>query len=221
MSGFVPICHIDASNFIFHTYTLVYNGKEAKAKMAKYGLLCAILLVVLVQPGVVQARDVEAFDPYIKSADLIVEGYVLTQESAPARPLNSRVGAMKTSLRLGLETAKVSKFYVTKVLKGNLLSGDIITVNIDQDAPFDVSPLQMNKDYFLLLEERKNRNGYFVSRKGRAQWQIFECEGQQKLKAWHQDNRYRPASAYQDYAAFLGQLQKCLTPTAVCELKGY
>lgn len=181
----------------------------------------ALFLLGVVAPLEAAKYVKENFDPYIKNADLVIEGHVLTQEAAPSRELASRIGPLQTAVQLGMDRSVVSKVYVSRVFKGPARRGDILNVYIGPDAPADVSNLQTKKDYLLLLDVNKSKKGYFVSRKGRAQWQLFDYDGEKKIRAWYQDGQYRPADAYQNYTDFLAKLDVCLSPVAVCELNGF
>ena len=153
----------------------------------------------------------------INEADVIVEGFVLDQTDSASKLYQENVGSHGVAVVLSFGPVQQTKFYISKVYKGQLKVNQIIDIYTDTKQSKTPIELKIKKEYLVLLNQKWDKNGYQIVNKGKGYWQIFDYEGQKRLKAWNQDARLRNLEAYLSYADFVKELKDSLSKIAFSE----
>ena len=157
------------------------------------------------------------FKDMIGQADVIVEGLVLDQADSANKLYQENVGSHGVAVVLSFGPVQQTKFYVTKVYKGQIKLNQIIDIYTDSNESKTPVELKIKKEYLMFLNQKWDKKGYQVVNKGKGYWQIFDYDGQKRLKAWNQDPRLRKPEAYLSYADFVKDLKGSLSKIAFGE----
>jgi hypothetical protein len=158
-----------------------------------------------------------SFKDMIHDADVIVEGFVLEQADSANKLYQENVGSQGVTVVLSMGPVKQAKFYVSKVYKGELKVNQLIDIYTDSRESKVPGELKIKSEYLMFLNQKWDKIGFKIVYKDKGYWQIFDCEGQKRLKAWNQDSRLRNPDSYQSYADFVKELEGSLSRIAFGE----
>ncbi len=153
----------------------------------------------------------------IHEADVIVEGFVLEHADSADKLYQENVGSPSVTVVLSLRPVKQTKFYISKVYKGELKVNQLIDIYTDSRQSKLPGELKIKRQYLMFLSRKWDKKGYQIVNKDKGYWQIFDCSGEKRLKAWNQDSRLRNPDAYQTYADFVKELETSLSKIALGE----
>lgn len=176
-------------------------------------LICLVLIIA--SPGWSAPRL--SFKDMINETDVIVEGFILEQADSANKLYQENVGSHGVTVVLSFGPVKQTKFYISKVYKGELKVNQLIDVYTDSTQSKIPGELKIKREYLMFLNQKWDKKGYQIIDNDKGYWQIFDCEGQKRLKAWNQDSRLRDPESYQSYEDFVKELTASLSKIAFGE----
>jgi len=172
----------------------------------------ALFSTTTLQPGIpAQAAEDVSLDEFLQSADLVVEGVVLTQLARSEREIPGYISGNSVKLKFG--SVQDSIVQILRPYKGEAAPDQNIHVFSYPQLKIDVSNLKLNKQYILFLKKHPFKNGYYIVEYGKGAWQIFSYNGKTKLKSWDQYPALRSEDAYLDYESFRLKLEQKMAGT--------
>ncbi len=171
-------------------------------KLLKYLIIITLLGFVTITP--LQANN-NNLGELISEADLIVEGNVVGFFDDYLKKTPGQVGQSEESIVFKFSPKTMVSIDIQHIFKGHPSSKTIILVTTRNDVQ-DLKSLSLKKNYILFLKKHKKKGLYYMMNEGQSQWRVFDYDGQQKVKAWHQLNQLQESSAYQDYSSFIDDL---------------
>ncbi len=181
----------------------------------KYFLISIFFLIMSASPG--WSAPTLSFKEMIDEADVIVEGFVLEHADSADKLYQENVGSPSVTVVLSLGPVKQTKFYISKVYKGELKVNQLIDIYTDSRQSKFPAEMKIKRQYLMFLSRKWDKKGYQIVNKDKGYWQIFDCSGEKRLKAWNQDSRLRNPDAYQSYADFVKELESSLSKIALGE----
>jgi hypothetical protein len=163
---------------------------------------------ILIFLGIIFITPLEANNnlaELISEADIIVEGNVVGIFDDYLKKTPGQVGQSEESIVFKFSPKTMVSVDIQHIFKGHPSSKTIILVSTRNDVQ-DLKSLSLRKSYILFLKKHKKKGLYYMLNEGQSQWRVFDYDGKEKVKAWHQTNELKASSAYQNYSNFVNEL---------------
>lgn len=144
----------------------------------------------------------------VSQSDLIVEGTISQAYDDFLKKTPGHVGQTKDSVILKFAPKAFISVKIDKILEGVWPADRPLSVVSVLDNAEDLKNLTAGKKYILFLQKQKSTGMFFILNDGKAQWRIFDYNGQTKVKPWYQATELKDSSSYQDYDDFIREMKR-------------